>query len=514
MSGEEESTSVGLVSVQENKALPQTASVLTSEGVLTPVKALVGQKVAIFGLNGKPAVTQARRVCETQGKVHLIITRKGHRALVPTNAAVLRFDGRSLQRTPTVKVCKDDFIVIPRWYPFERPPLNLIEPLKRLPNLRVTNISYYSAMIDALEKVKGTGTIRGLAQQLGTTPSNIRSYRVRRTFPPASFLASIAIPMTQFKKETASTPTFLPSLITPELAEFLGLLLSDGFLRKNQVVFCNNNPILQTRFTSLAKYLFGLDAVEIRQPTVLTSVLYSSVLWDYLVSMGVPQNKKSRTVQIPEELLRMGIEFLLPFLNGYIAGDGHISSNGVEIATSSEEMVKELGIVLLKLGLIHRFSSRVIKGHRRWRIFVEGQEKRKLAAYLGQATLYPKTFAIKQYAKVVKKRRYASDVIPIAPELLEVDPASINPDQRVNFFRARKDVRAGSNISPPRLDYFLQVISPTNPNYASLKVIRDHLTYFHFDRVEHNSPVEESQILSILDLKEPIFLIGEFNFLV
>lgn len=507
-----------------HKILPQKTTVLTSAGIPVSINAVSEYKLAAFDRNFRPTFVRADQESNTQDEVINICTRKGHRAYAITSSSVLTFNGSSLEEKPVSLLQNDDFIAVPRWFPFQHVSKSPIRILDNLSHLYVTNPDYFPTMMEILAELKGTGTHSALAKRLGFSSGLIKDYRSGLNHPPVRFLTKLmeesgkSIPITQFKTKNSPKAISLPGEMSPELAEFLGLVFSDGQLNNNAVRFFNQEILLHDRFTELSKNLFGIENILYSEDTlkrdIFSSNLCSSALRDFLFVMGMPPNKKSQTIGIPEELLCMTPEYLLPFLNAYIAGDGHTSKSAVEIATSSESMVKHLGVILLKLGLLHRFNSKMVKGHFRWRVTLEGTEKRKLAKMLCSQFHYPKTDLIIDYGNNGIRNFCGSDVIPLDPSLLDIDTWKIDAVIRDKFSRARYPVRKGSNISEERLDFFIEVLPESFPPRKTLLKIKEYLTYFYFDRVKSISSPREVPDLVKLRLSEPAFLIGDFNFLI
>ncbi len=115
----------------------------------------------------------------------------------------------------------------------------------------------------------------------------------------------------------------LPKKTSPDLMEFLGLVMSDGHVdkRKESVVFANEDQLLRERFKRLAKNLFAIDSLkEYKDGRV---AIYSKILSEYIIQLGIDSGKKeSKILPYMFSLPKREIE---SFVKGYFDGDGCVS---------------------------------------------------------------------------------------------------------------------------------------------------------------------------------------------
>jgi intein/homing endonuclease len=162
--------------------------------------------------------------------------------------------------------------------------------------------------------------------------------------------------------------------MTLELAEFLGLILSDGMLRgRGSVILFNNDQRVLGRFSQLANKLFGLTPHRGTHSGGTLARIDSRALVHLLVGIGFPKKRKSRTLKVPDLVSMSPDKVIAGFLAGYIAGDGSFSNRTLEITTASEEMALGLSYLLTRLGVLHRTRHREIGGHTYHRMSVEGR---------------------------------------------------------------------------------------------------------------------------------------------
>src|SRR5439155_20908571 len=207
---------------------------------------------------------------------------------------------------------------------------------------------------------------------------------------------------------------------TLDLAELLGLILSDGMLRDHgsDILFNNDEKVLR-RFSQLANKLFGLKPRRGTHSGGRLARIDSRALVHLLVGIGFPKKRKSRTLRVPDLVSMSPDKGIGGFLAGYIAGDGSFSNRTLEIATASEEMALGLSYLLTRLGLLHRRRQREIGGHTYHRLSIEGRRPvSELYQCLPKQLPYPYLKKIDHFLKLEKRGYSNVDVVPIDPSVL------------------------------------------------------------------------------------------------
>lgn len=209
-----------------------------------------------------------------------------------------------------------------------------------------------------------------------------------------------------------------PKTMTPELAYILGMLISDGTVRKYSIVISNTNIELINKLVKYIKLVFDYDAsirIEKKNNSIVMGkkckvkeiyhcTINSIFIINILNQIGVISNsdlnknnlqiKLSNKKTIPFSILQSDYESKLAFLAGYIDGDGVVlkNSNGeysdVCIGSYSTELCKQLQILLIDLGIkssrgehrvtLNRYDGR--KLYRRLRKYLVSKHK-KVKAY-------------------------------------------------------------------------------------------------------------------------------------
>jgi GDPmannose 4,6-dehydratase len=140
------------------------------------------------------------------------------------------------------------------------------------------------------------------------------------------------------------------TVLTEELAEFLGLMAADGYVPeadRSTVQFTNNDEALQARVVELWSRLF-LGTARVARGT--SGFGPNGVTQGYLNGAGQPtvqwlrDQLYSRTglKRVPRLVLNASTELQAAFLRGYYAGDGLKAGNGDSVKTNSAVLAQGL----------------------------------------------------------------------------------------------------------------------------------------------------------------------------
>jgi len=210
----------------------------------------------------------------------------------------------------------------------------------------------------------------------------------------------------------------IPEAVTVDLAEFLGLFVSEGYVRAGRtVVFTNSDEALLARFLSLTRKLFDLDAKIERQVGRTPNVLAASTsLVNLLDRLGT--GRTSGEKRIPACVLASDNDVLAGFLRGYYLGDGGISDGEVEFCTKSRKLQTEMVYALSRFGIPSSLGHRWMNDVEYFRVFVRGLANlSKLTDATGVDT--PKLAEIERYTRSKRTTYTATDVVPLSPREIE-----------------------------------------------------------------------------------------------
>jgi len=210
----------------------------------------------------------------------------------------------------------------------------------------------------------------------------------------------------------------VPEAMTPDLAEFLGLFVAEGYIRgRGTVVFTNSEPALRERFLWLSQELFGLKGkVEIQKGKTPNALVLSKSLVDLLDRLGT--GRTSGEKRIPSTVLQSTNAVLSAFLKGYYLGDGGFFDGEVEFCTKSRQLQTELTYALSRFGILSTMGRRDVNGVEYRRLFVRGiPNLERLLGALSSETA--KVGAIARYVASKRATYTATDVVPLTPEAID-----------------------------------------------------------------------------------------------
>ncbi|HTP54502.1 MAG TPA: V-type ATP synthase subunit A [Thermoplasmata archaeon] len=210
----------------------------------------------------------------------------------------------------------------------------------------------------------------------------------------------------------------IPERMSPDFAEFLGLFVSEGYIRGNgTVVFTNTEDELLDRFTSLAASLFGLEGVRELQPGKTPNVLvHSRTLVHLLDRLGTGRGSAEK--RIPRSVLASPNEVLGAFLRAYYLGDGGFTDGDLEFCTASPKLQTELSYALARFSVISTLARRQINGTEYYRVYVRGiPNLARLVDALDSSA--PKIALMRRYIESKHSTYSATDVVPLSREAID-----------------------------------------------------------------------------------------------
>ncbi len=187
------------------------------------------------------------------------------------------------------------------------------------------------------------------------------------------------------KNRNLSRSTFisLPEKTTSGLMEWLGLVVSEGYIAEDGITFTNNDARLRSRFSQLTKRLFDLPvSKEYRDGRC---VAYSTTLVRWLAQFGLAPSKKRPSLW--PGLYRVPRDQAAAFVRGYFDGDGSVAMTGKYptpiIYGSSREFLQQLqGLLMLKLGIATKLREHPTPKGPMHKLVVRGHAGRALFARL------------------------------------------------------------------------------------------------------------------------------------
>lgn len=155
----------------------------------------------------------------------------------------------------------------------------------------------------------------------------------------------------------------LPVKMTPDLAEFIGMVISEAHLEpiKSSIIFTQKDPIILERYRYLLKNLFNLDSSIKISKNRIDSVQKSNViLRAFLEALGL-EWKLSRDKYLPHAIINAPKNCLVSCLSSIIGLEGHVrrktpNNARFEVILASERLIIEIQNNLINLGIVSCLS--------------------------------------------------------------------------------------------------------------------------------------------------------------
>lgn len=418
------------------KCVPGDTPVMLASGELIEIKEIFDKAEGVIENNGVECFVHLNTPLELMGfdgqslkkikatavykgttdKLVKLRTKSGRELTVTPRHKLFKVIDCKVDEVPASQLEEGDFLLAPRKLTVEGGSLPFnVESC----GFRVADEDINEKIAAVIESMKMTK--KELAKKMGISYAVLIEYCTRNK-PTLSFVQELErlsgkeIPFECVKTERYSTAVRLPAMMSEPLAEFLGLLLADGRIRHNTVVFYNNDDFLRQRFSELAKELFGVSTKEFIANTVKAVSVSSSALSRFLTEVfEVPLNKKSRTCRIPGQILMANDSVLSAFVEAYFLCDGYIGKD-IEFSTASKAMATGLCYALTRLGVLYRKASKKIGDWTYHRLFVTN--KNEMKKFYGLLRL-PSSKADKLFQRTKEGRSYTShDLVPLSSEFL------------------------------------------------------------------------------------------------
>jgi len=170
----------------------------------------------------------------------------------------------------------------------------------------------------------------------------------------------------KFSRSDLSKKIKLPTKLTPELAEEIGMHFGDGFLSNKKYDYrLKGNPKDEKGYYTnyikpLFKELYNIDIKLKESWKSFGFELYSQAIWEFKVKViGIKPGKKY-DLDFPDTLKVNDVEVLGAFLRGLFDTDGSLSFKSkygyktyypaIEISLTSKKLIKNVAEILLMMG--------------------------------------------------------------------------------------------------------------------------------------------------------------------
>jgi DNA-directed RNA polymerase beta' subunit len=168
-----------------------------------------------------------------------------------------------------------------------------------------------------------------------------------------------------YPKSTRSSTSHIPAVLPldREFGYLAGAYLAEGSSSTTQIQITNNDvEYLAPIEILLHKWSVGYHITkEVReientgiQGLTQSLVIHSTLLTEILTQLF---GKKSYSKTFPDWVFQAPDEFVKGLVDGYIGGDGCVSSNSLSFGSVSEDLIVRMGTLLARYGLVGRISN-------------------------------------------------------------------------------------------------------------------------------------------------------------
>lgn len=144
----------------------------------------------------------------------------------------------------------------------------------------------------------------------------------------------------------------VPTVLTSEMAELLGIIWGDGFYTNGRFgISCNRKDVDYIEHVHhLVGELLGVKCKDEISDNDY-SVRFNSKAFDLLLRRNSIIKQRSSLVSVPNAILESNSEVQCAFLRGLFEADGCVSGNYVSLSSSSLELIRQVQVMLLNLGM-------------------------------------------------------------------------------------------------------------------------------------------------------------------
>ncbi len=201
---------------------------------------------------------------------------------------------------------------------------------------------------------------------------------------------------------------------TDEFLTISGLWLADGCYDKNSVLISAANDAECKHVIETAASQLGLGC---KYHSDGITYMINSAVFRRVMEKSLGLTGDAYTKKIPGWAFNMDDGQTACLLRGYFSGDGSVSKNEIEASSSSLQLIKDLHTLLLRLGIMARFSGHLKERDKTYRIRISGAENmKKFCDRIGFLQKYKQCKLESRSA--LSANHTVTDVIPVTKEFL------------------------------------------------------------------------------------------------
>ena len=189
--------------------------------------------------------------------------------------------------------------------------------------------------------------------------NNIPFYRFKQIIEASGKSLDLIKNKVKFTIITSSKSVKFPDSTSDDLMELYGFLSGDGWIDKYGLKFSNFDKEVIERYNLLVKKVFNVEAFNCivgRQDhcSKLLKLFFEKIF-------NFPLKAKSSNLCLPDFVFKCPDSEIASFIRGLFDCDSHIDKNkkDIQITLASEKLIKQLQFLLLRFGIVSRFSEKI-----------------------------------------------------------------------------------------------------------------------------------------------------------
>lgn len=234
--------------------------------------------------------------------------------------------------------------------------------------------------------------------------------------------------------------TIKKPVFNKDLGFIIGYVAGDGHLKKSAVDIAfsrsKKDIVSFNMIKRIFKEQFDIEKASIsNKKTFFNAEWNSKTLTNFFERVGINKGKKATSVCFDEKLLQGEKEFIAGLLSGLFASDGNVFYGGIEFASHSSKLVKQMVFLLQMFGIVAHTTSRKCADceGQKHRLIICG--KPNIKKFLNEIGFPDKKR--NSYLKSVTRRnshRASGSVIPMREKFLKLAKLLRIPDKWSSHF--------------------------------------------------------------------------------
>lgn len=264
-------------------------------------------------------------------------------------------------------------------------------------------------------------SLHDVAEQAGVSIDTVLRHRAGKRVRSASAVAQALVAYDSVENQSLTqahnkrVTIRVPASVDEDLGAFLGYLVGDGHISrvKRHLGLTSGDLEQANHFAQLGEALFGITPVVKKDEGRWRVLLHSEELSDLLTGeIGLTDGPSAADKQVPLAVLKSPKVVVASFLRALFDCDGYAGKQGVILSTKSEELSKQVQLLLLNFSIL---SRRRLQTDGCWHVHVTGASAEVYSSEIG-FSLERKQEALATYVedrKYFKAEKWEDEVVSI-----------------------------------------------------------------------------------------------------